>query len=233
MSSVPLILTVMRLVYHVFSECGARASNQDRVAVLQMKQRSLFVLCDGVGSLPDSHIAAEFVCTNLAAWWGTRTGWADCVGKVREACRKVYMRLGLKRARMGTTMVMAAVEDDVLTVGWCGDSRCYVYRPGFGPVFVTSDHRALGGAERGPLLHGFFTYGGADRAVPDVHRLVLRRGDTVLLSSDGLHDALEPAVLEGLLAGKQPVADLCRCMADLCRGHSLDNFTGVVIRVYD
>lgn len=217
----------------MFSECGPRESNQDRVAVLRMKERTLFILCDGVGSLPEGGTAAGFVSENLARWWGTRYGWADSVNKVHEACHRVFMELAKKRISMGTTMVMASLEDDVLTVGWCGDSRCYVYRPGGGLVYVTRDHRAFGGAERGPLERGFFTYGGAGRAVPDAYRLVMHRGDTVLLCSDGVHDFLEPAVLEGQLASGLPVEDLCSSLADLCRGRSLDNFTGVVIRVYD
>ena len=227
------IRLVMRTVYHVFSECGPRESNQDRVAVLRMKECSLFVLCDGVGGLHKGDEAAEFVSTNLASWWGTRTGWADCVRKVHEACRRVFIALAKKRTSMGTTMVMAALEGDVLTVGWCGDSRCYVYRPGVGQVFVTEDHRASDGAGHGPLMRGFFSYGGADRAKPDVRRLVCRAGDTVLLCSDGVHDCLEPAVLEGQLASGLPVEDLCRSLAGLCRDRSQDNFSGIVIRMLD
>ena len=31
---------------------------------------------------------------------------------------------------MGTTMVMASVEGNIITIAHCGDSRCYLFRDG-------------------------------------------------------------------------------------------------------
>lgn len=44
-------------------------------------------------------------------------------------------------AEMGTTLVMASIEDDSITIAHVGDSRCYVQRPGDGLIYQTEDHK--------------------------------------------------------------------------------------------
>ena len=44
--------------------------------------------------------------------------------------------------QMGTTMVMAHIDGNRLTVAHCGDSRCYVFDQCGKAKYVTTDHNA-------------------------------------------------------------------------------------------
>lgn len=41
---------------------------------------------------------------------------------------------------MGTTIVVAWILNDKLYIGWCGDSRAYVYNSAYGLLRLTKDH---------------------------------------------------------------------------------------------
>ena len=41
---------------------------------------------------------------------------------------------------MGTTIVVAWIINDKLYIGWCGDSRAYLYNPAYGLLRITKDH---------------------------------------------------------------------------------------------
>lgn len=41
---------------------------------------------------------------------------------------------------MGTTIVVAWIINDKLYIGWCGDSRAYLYNPVYGLLRITKDH---------------------------------------------------------------------------------------------
>ncbi|MDE6017477.1 MAG: protein phosphatase 2C domain-containing protein [Muribaculaceae bacterium] len=41
---------------------------------------------------------------------------------------------------MGTTIVIAWIINDKLYIGWCGDSRAYIYNPVYGLIRLTKDH---------------------------------------------------------------------------------------------
>jgi protein phosphatase len=45
---------------------------------------------------------------------------------------------------MGTTMVMACIEGDTMTIAHVGDSRCYLQRPDTGLIYKTKRPCAFG-----------------------------------------------------------------------------------------
>lgn len=49
----------------------------------------------------------------------------------------------LNHCQMGTTMVMASIEGDTVTIAHVGDSRCYLQRPNEGLLYQTKDHVRL------------------------------------------------------------------------------------------
>lgn len=224
----------MNLEYKIFSKCGRRETNQDRIAILTGPLRSLFVLCDGMGGGRCGDKAAEAVSTGLIRYWERTAGWPDSEKKVIEACRKVSRRLMAKGetmggVRMGTTMVMASFKAERLTVANCGDSRCYVIRPGEGMVLRTQDH-LQDGYEHGPLTRAFFSYG-PERYKPDTYILECKPGDTVFLCSDGVHRYIQPEVLDTLLSDDRPLEEISDELVRLCQEQSHDNFSGIIIRI--
>lgn len=54
-----------RYKYRIFSECGPRWKNEDTIGVVEMPEqdRSLFILCDGMGGHRNGDLATQSVRT--------------------------------------------------------------------------------------------------------------------------------------------------------------------------
>lgn len=224
-----------------------RSSNEDAVAVLPggSGADSGAVVCDGVGGAAAgevaSRIAVETVAASLAS---ARDG--DLSHRLRtaiaEADRAVraYAHDHLDGVASGSTVVVAVVHDDVLTVAHAGDSRAYVLRDG-ALTRLTADHSFVAEQVRAgtiaeadaadhPLRGGLTRALGAGASVePDVAERALRAGDVVLLCTDGLH-ALASDDDIGALIGPDLVRS-ARALVDLAneRGGT-DNVTVALYR---
>ena len=136
----------MKIEYTTFSEIGKRRANQDVCRVVEMPKynRTLMIVCDGMGGHSMGDVAAETVCNAICEFWGNNPDVPDSETKVADACKAaleaLYARSRVVRPiEMGTTMVMASVEGNILTIAHCGDSRCYLLRDR-AVVYQTQDH---------------------------------------------------------------------------------------------
>ena len=110
---------------------------------------------------------------------------------------------------MGSTLVAARIDEGVCEVIWVGDSRAYLSRRGkLTPL--TRDHsvveelRAEGvlseaESQSHPRSKQITRALGQDNAAPSSNRVPLRRGDRIVLCSDGLHDEVSDSTLANLL----------------------------------
>ncbi len=239
------------------------ARNEDAMALAATADRAFAVLvvCDGVTSAPDSDRAS------LAA---SRRACADLVGASRpeggEAVRVAHWAAAVQHSAVvanevavgvahalgdppeppSSTFVVGVLADDLLTVGWCGDSRAYWLPDAGEGVQLTTDHslgtemiragRSRAEAEADPTCHTITRWLGADSVSPDAE-VVSRRLDTpgwVLVCSDGMwNDFSEPQALRGLIdavgAGDPLViADAMVRAANDRGGH--DNITAALAR---
>ncbi len=109
---------------------------------------------------------------------------------------------------MGTTLTLAYVLYPVLYVAHVGDSRCYLYRSGQLSQ-LTRDHTlaeqiSRGGQSQAPVPDRYRdvlynALGAGLGAKPEVSKLVIRRGDVVLLCSDGLTKHVNGEEIAGVL----------------------------------
>jgi len=142
--------------------------------------------------------------------------------------------------RPGTTLVAAAVRDDLLFVANVGDSRAYLARDG-AAFQLTRDHSLVAAQVAAGLLtpaeaqasgrRNLITraLGPADASEPDVFSLALQPEDRVILCSDGVHGQLTPADFAALTTGEPQAAS--RALVDLAlRRGATDNVSAVVLR---
>lgn len=128
---------------------------------------------------------------------------------------------------MGTTMVMASIEDDVATIAHIGDSRCYVQRPEEGLFYQSKDHVRLDfGWEI--VTKCFFSYR-PEVAVPDIQQIKLQAGDRILLCSDGLYKSMAPDILQARMMDDKPLEDILDVFDFLCEKQGDDNYTAILI----
>jgi serine/threonine protein phosphatase PrpC len=166
---------------------------------------------------------------------------------VQKAHQAVFERGGRESDKkgMGTTLDVVLVADGEAFVAHVGDSRTYLIRSG-SVAQVTTDHTVaevlvIEGkltaeeARLSPLRTILINAIGVSPEVGvELAHIRLRRGDRILLCSDGLHDYFPSDVeLGDVLSGNDAAAGLERVvnMAKERGGH--DNITGVLIEVVD
>ena len=222
----------MRIRYTTFSEAGKRRANQDVCRVIENPENnnSLMVVCDGMGGHSMGDVAAETVCNAICEYWNSNTHIKDSESKVIEACKAASDAL-YKRSRvvrpieMGTTMVMASIEDNIVTIAHCGDSRCYLLRDGE-VVYQTKDHAdPHWGSE--VVTRCFFSMN-PEVAEPEVARFEVQPGDRIFLCSDGVYKAMAPQILTARLQDEKPLEEVVDVIKFMCEKYSTDNYTGIL-----
>lgn len=143
---------------------------------------------------------------------------------------------------MGTTLTMAYLLWPRMYVAHVGDSRCYILRNGL-LARLTTDHtvaeqmRAQGFAPleaSSPLHHILWNALGTseDELVPEVHKMPLELGDTILLCTDGLNKHVDDEEITGVLRDTADASAACERFVQMTldRG-ATDNVTVLVARV--
>lgn len=209
----------------------------------------LLVVCDGMGGVDGGEIASE-----LAA----HVMWREMKGTPATRDPEVFARLLRRAARvsnhdvhvmsrkepglrgMGTTLSAAGIIGDRLVIATVGDSRAYVLRAG-SLVQVTSDqslHSALldaghnedeAASAGGAILQAL---GVGEDVDPSLSIIELRRGDRVLLCSDGLHGLVGDPALALLMSEPHTVAESVKLLIAAARAAGgSDNITAIVCEV--
>jgi protein phosphatase len=143
---------------------------------------------------------------------------------------------------MGTTATIAAVMDDHLFFGQVGDSRAYILR-GDRLVQVTRDQSLVNQLiEAGQLTEEeaetfehnniiLQALGTADTVQVDLTFVLLRKGDTLMLCSDGLSGMVRNDEIREVLRSVDDPLEACKILTDRANqagGH--DNITVVVAK---
>jgi protein phosphatase len=244
------------------SDVGRRRKlNED--SFLIDRERLFFAVCDGMGGHNAGEVASGMTVETLATFVRESQGveferipWtfgADAAlsrdgNRIRTAIKLANERVfkaaagNEECAGMGTTVVAALVADDVLTVGWAGDSRCYILRDRK-LVQLTRDDSWVSAAasegilsadeiERHPLRNIITKAVGAREAIDvDLIEERLRPGDRVLLCSDGLHSLVSDGeILERLVASDPTIEQAAeRLIAAANDAGGKDNITVVIL----
>jgi serine/threonine protein phosphatase PrpC len=192
-----------------------RKVNED--SFLVSPETSLYAVCDGMGGHNAGEVASRMAIETISAFitrsavekeitwpWGLDANLSFDANRLKTAIRLANARVFQaadnreELTGMGTTVVTALVSGDTMTVGSAGDSRCYLVREGELKQLTRDDSwvsAALGegilnsdDVERHPLRNVITKAVGARDAIDlDVLEHDLKRGDLVMLCSDGLH----------------------------------------------
>ncbi len=222
----------------------------DRLQTVGERGTTLGV-CDGMGGAAAgevaSQLAVDIVYQRMLA--GDPPQSHDelatrLVAAVEAAGMRIFAEAKADRSRrgMGTTATVAALIDDHLFFGQVGDSRAYLLR-GDRMVQVTRDQSLVNQLiEAGQLTEEeaetfehnniiLQALGTADSVQVDLTYVHLRRGDVLLLCSDGLSGMVRNDEIREVLASYEDPLEACRELTDranLAGGH--DNVTVVVAR---
>lgn len=219
----------------------------------------LAAVADGLGGAASGEIASReglaALAVNLFGHWGrfrdeqgTEAGLVKALQLAVEAASNAVLRYAdAERASrgMGSTLTAAVLWKGHAFIAQVGDSRAYLFR-GSDLVQVTEDQT---------LVQQMISNGSLTPEQAKVHpqrsmitqalgcsmniravlsRVTLRRGDRLLLCTDGLHGELPDPRLASYLAQGRAASDTLEAMAEeaLARG-GRDNLTGLLLSLDD
>ena len=224
----------MNIEYSTFSETGRRRENQDYIQVFadKKKDRAAFILCDGMGGHAQGGLAAKIVATSITRDMkqnhpADKSGLHAMISHASRTIDTIAEVYG--GVMMGTTMVMAYIDGDEVTVMHCGDSRCYVYDADKNIKYVTADHNA-GDYMGAPITRCFFS-GEPEKAEPDVKTFKAASGDRILLCSDGVYPCMAPDILRDRMMDDKPIEDIMDTFKFMCEKFSDDNYSAILIKI--
>lgn len=212
----------------------------------------LVIVCDGMGGGEHGNVAST--AAGETVWKEMRnepaTGQRLVLARqlrraVRAANKAVRVQARrLKSKAMGTTVVAASLCDNVAIFAVVGDCRAYVCR-GSQLAQVTRDQsvvsalvsagsmtreQARASERRHMVLQAL---GPEDDVVVSLSVAELRRGDRLLLSSDGVHDVLDEHLISAAF-DEHPVDDaaaLSRLGELVASSGAPDNYSAVLVRI--
>jgi serine/threonine protein phosphatase PrpC len=143
-------------------------------------------------------------------------------------------------AKMGSTVALMRIHGNRAFIGHVGDSRVYVLRRGR-LIALTRDHsyhQVLATACGTPLpprrnfghANIILRALGSEDAQPDMTVETVRPGDTFLLCTDGVHDAVDDDVIAELLGTSDVERASANLVAAAYAAGGRDNITAVVVR---
>lgn len=211
---------------------------------------ALLLVCDGMGGAAAGEVASRMAVDSISAALSStdplpRDAFARRLrASIEEANDKIFAqsRDNQSERGMGTTCTAVALVDGTLLVGQIGDSRCYVLRSGR-LTQVTKDQSlawqlieagAMTVEEAKAFEHANIilqALGVQERVDVALSQVPLRRGDVVLVSSDGLHGPVSDDEIAQILAATADPQVACeRLVARALDREGPDNITVVVGR---
>jgi protein phosphatase len=221
----------------------------------------VFVLCDGMGGQAAGEVASRLAIESVLNYFRTaeRTGSFPIVGGSDERASQLgnavlsSIRLAntavweaavnnANQTGMGSTLVLAAVRDSIISIGHVGDSRAYLLRNGELRQ-LTEDHSLImeqvrhgqitaEEAERSPFQNIIMrALGAADTVTPDTQDLIATKDDLVLLACDGLTKVVSNAQMQSILTQETDLGATADLLIQTAKqNQSDDNITCVLIR---
>ena len=230
---------------------GAAATHPGRVrehnedAALVRDDAALWAVADGMGGHSRGDFASALVVDHLRRLprdGDPRERLRALVAGVEQAnaaLRAEAARVGAEA--IGSTLVLFMAAGRRGLFAWIGDSRGYVLRDG-ALRQATRDHSVVqelvergrlseAEAEAHPHAHVLTrAIGAADSAEFDFAQIDLRRGDRILLCSDGLTREVRPERLRDILAAAPDAQGACAELVEAAlAGGGRDNVTAVVV----
>lgn len=209
----------------------------------------LLVVCDGMGGVEGgevaSELAAQVIWREMKGTSGTRDPevFARLLRRATRVANHDVHAMGAREPGlkgMGTTVSAAGIVGDRLVVATVGDSRAYVLRSGeivqvtrdqsLSSALIAAGHGREQAERAGSAI--LQALGVGDDVEPSLSIIELRRGDRVLLCSDGLHGLVGDPALRLLMSEPHTIAKAVALLVTAARAAGgSDNITAIVAEV--
>jgi PPM family protein phosphatase len=229
---------------------GQRPSPEASLDFSLGEKGALFLVCDGMGGAAAGEVASTMAVESISSAVGdagplSRERFARRLRRaIEDANDSIFTqsRDNQSERGMGTTCTAVGLVDATLLVGQIGDSRCYVLRSGRLSQTTKDQSLAWQLIEAGAMTleeaKGFEhaniilqALGVQEKVEVVLSQVSLRRGDLILVCSDGLHGPVSDDDIKQILLEEPDVKKACdRLIACANEHEGPDNITVVLAR---
>lgn len=214
----------------VYSNIGGRPENQDSFCVQETPLGLLVVISDGMGGGPGGKTASTIAVTviaNIVMSFAENASREEAlkvaIGKAHEAMMAKEREVP-QLAGMGATVVAVIINKQSAVVANIGDSRCYRISNGK-TIFRSQDHSLVGELVRRKVLteeqartspqSNVITkaLGNTNDHVPDIFEICYRKGERLVLCTDGVWGCMTNTELVMRLSANTEVGNLTNMLA--------------------
>lgn len=231
-----------------FSKKGIRENNEDYIIYstdfILPTQTRVIVLCDGMGGHGHGEVASKIVAESVfeTLAHSSKEFSADDLQYALDNALITLNNVDTYNdsKKMGTTLVVAVINNNNVLVGHVGDSRCYLFDENCIKKFRTKDHSKVAEAVEAEILteEEAFTsqykniltrsvMAGKMDVKIDVDRLDVNNKDRLLLCTDGVVDALRDDELAAILVNRN-VDEALSMIDSVCGEKSHDNYSVII-----
>ncbi|KRW61201.1 PP2C family protein-serine/threonine phosphatase [Pseudomonas sp. TTU2014-080ASC] len=222
-----------------------RQRNED--AVLDLPERGLWVVADGMGGHQNGALASRLIVETLAE--PSNGNLQERLDELRQRLHTLNRLFGQELTVtaenpdpvIGSTVVALLIEDNRAVCVWAGDSRCYLWRNSrlyqlsrdhtLQQQLIDEQQLSPRDAARHPSAQALTrAIGAAEELKLELLELDILPGDTFMLCSDGLWGSLSVDQLSAALNLPSPQLTLHRLFEQVLDGPARDNLSAVVVR---
>jgi PPM family protein phosphatase len=219
-----------------------RTANEDSLAV----RPPLFAVADGMGGAKAGEVASAVAVEAVEhARESGEPAEAQLAAIVRAANRRIYDLAVADESRrgMGTTLTLAKVHGDEVSLAHVGDSRAYRMREGELSQ-LTRDHSLVAELERSGQITPEAAEHHPQRSIitralgpepeveVDTYTLAGREGDVFLICSDGLTSMISDDEVTSILRSAASLADAAEALVRAAnQSGGKDNITVILFRL--
>jgi len=213
---------------------------------------ALFTVADGMGGGAHGEIASGLVTDGLREYVLTHKDqlpahtYSMVNGAIYHANQKILDHLSMHPddLSMGSTVILGLIQDEILNLGWVGDSRCYVLQNNDELLRLSHDHSFVQSlVDEGkiteeeafdhPNRNIIHQSMGMASILPSFEKIQLDHCKFILLCSDGLNSMLRDEEIKTLLTQEGNVEHINQKLVNAAnQAGGEDNITSILISLY-
>lgn len=252
-----------RVEFTALTDTGIKRTNNED-SFLVMEAKNLYAVADGMGGHSSGEIASRIAVETISDFFRTSEISEDSTwpyayddnisfegNKLKTAVAVANEKIQEYAAQhpesrgMGTTVVAVLVLDSRLILCHVGDSRCYLLRDGRFSL-VTSDHSWVNEqvklgflTEEEAQKHPFRNVitkalGTKGEATAEINETVGKKGDMLLLCTDGLNSMVTDDEIAGIVSAEDGLEDKAKKLIEAANSKGgEDNITLVLLKIVE
>lgn len=205
----------------------AREKQEDEFGVWKEKEVAVLVVADGMGGLAFGEIASKIAVETILDFCKKRK--VKSAQDLEKAIEVANKKIGEETNwAAGTTLCAGLIKDKKLWVLNVGDSRAYLIK-GENIEQLTIDHRYF------PFKHIVTrSLGNQPEVKVDIFERDLKKGDFILLCTDGLHDCVpEEKIMQITFSASEVQSAAEELISTANKTGGFDNMAVVVAKVLE